>query len=243
MKKLFLILIPTLSILIFSNLQAQDSKPVVYLIPGQGADLQLFKNLKIDSSFEVVNIKYFTPEKGCNMKDFALALSVKIDTNRTYYIIGVSLGGMLATEMGDFMNPKKIIIISSAKRFDEFPGRYRYQKKIPIYKIVPAGLVKFGAQVLQPIVEPDRKYDSETFAAMLKAKNKNFFKRTSTMILEWDRVDYRQDIIHIHGNNDHTIPIKNVKYDYLIEDGSHMMILTRGKEMSELINNILLNKK
>ena len=233
----------TIIILLGVKLQAQNNKPVIYLISGQGADERLFKNLKINNSFEVENIEYFTPEKGWDMKDFAQALSSKIDTNRTFYIIGVSLGGMLATEMGDFLNPEKIIIVSSAKSFNEFPGRYRFQKKIPIYKIVPAGVVKFGAQVLQPIVEPDRKYDSETFAAMLKDKSKKFLKRTSTMILEWDRVNYRKDIIHIHGNNDHTIPIKNVDYDYLIEDGSHMMILTRGDEMSELINRILLDKK
>jgi esterase/lipase len=225
------------------QIKAQNNKPIVYLIPGQGADSRLFKNLKIDNRFDVENIEYFTPEKSWDMKDFAQALSSKIDTNRTYYIIGVSLGGMLATEMGDFLNPEKIIVVSSAKSYNEFPGRYLFQKKLPVYKIVPAGIVKFGAQVLQPLVEPDRKYDRETFAAMLKAKSKKFLKRTSTMILEWDRVTYRDDIIHIHGNNDHTIPIKNVNYDYLIKDGSHMMILTKGDEMSKLINRILLDLK
>ncbi len=78
---------------------------------------------------------------------------------------------------------------------------------------------------------------------MLKAKSKKFLKRTSIIILEWDRVTYRDDIVHIHGNNDHTIPIKNVDYDYLIEGGSHMMMLTKGDEMSELINRILLDFK
>ncbi len=136
------------------QIKAQNNNPIVYLIPGQGADSRLFKNLKIDNRFDVENIEYFTPEKGWDMKDFAEALSTKIDTNRTFYIIGVSLGGMLATEMGDFLNPEKIIIVSSAKSFNEFPGRYRFQKKIPVYKIVPAGVVKFGAQVLQPLVEP-----------------------------------------------------------------------------------------
>ena len=37
------------------------------------------------------------------------------------------------------------------------------------------------------------------------------------MIVNWDRTRYSEQIIHIHGDKDHTIPIKNLEYDYLIE--------------------------
>ena len=46
-------------------------------------------------------------------------------------------------------------------------------------------------------------------------------------------------IIHIHGNNDRTIPLKNVKCDHVIDRGSHMMTLTKGNEISRLLNEIL----
>ena len=60
------------------------------------------------------------------------------------------------------------------------------------------------------------------------------------MILEWKRETYSQNIIHIHGDLDKTIPARNVAFDYLIEDGSHMMVLTRGDLISELLNQILI---
>ena len=60
------------------------------------------------------------------------------------------------------------------------------------------------------------------------------------MILEWDRVNYNQSIIHIHGDLDKTIPARNVAFDYLVEDGSHMMTLTRADLISEILNGILL---
>jgi hypothetical protein len=50
-------------------------------------------------------------------------------------------------------------------------------------------------------------------------------------------------MIHIHGTDDHTLPIKNVKADYIIEGGSHMMVLTRGEEINQLIIKILANEK
>jgi len=35
------------------------------------------------------------------------------------------------------------------------------------------------------------------------------------------------------------IPIKNVQYEYLIEEGSHMMMITRAGEINEIIASIL----
>ncbi|MEA1899080.1 MAG: alpha/beta hydrolase [Bacteroidota bacterium] len=242
MKILSFFLFLTVLTLNLNNIMAQDSKPVVYFIPGQGSDYRLFKNIDIDSSFKTKNIKYFTPDKDWNLRDFAKVLSLQIDTSHTFIIVGVSLGGMLATEMGSFLNPEKIIIISSAKCREELPLRYKFQGSVPVYKWVSGAFLKKGALFMQPIVEPDRKYNKETFISMLKDKDPDFLKRTVAMIMEWNRVKYREDIIHIHGDKDHTIPIRNVSFNYLIEKGSHMMVLTKGDEISTLINQILLKQ-
>ncbi len=92
---------------------------------------------------------------------------------------------------------------------------------------------------MQPIVEPVQKQYKEIFKSMLNDKDPEFLKRTIGMIINWERVCYSNEIIHIHGDKDNTIPIRNVKYDYLIENGSHMMVLTKGEEISKLINKIL----
>jgi hypothetical protein len=149
---------------------------------------------------------------------------------------------MLATEMADFLEPEKIIVISSAKQRKELPGRYRFQKVIPFYKIFPARAIKRGAKFVQPIVEPDSKNDRKVFLEMIENKDPDFLKRTINMIIRWKREEYREDIIHIHGDSDNTIPLKNVDYDYLIKDGSHMMVYTRAAEISALINKILLEE-
>ena len=222
---------------LFSNASAQ--KHTVYLIPGQGADARLFKNLVLDTAFQVKHIQYFTPEKDWEMERFARELSKQIDTTKTFSIIGVSLGGMLATEMADFLNPEKVILISSAKSRKEFPGRYRFQKVVPVYWVIPGFAIKTGARILQPIVEPDRNKDKATFKSMLRNKDPHFLNRTTTMILTWKRVNYSDKIVHIHGDLDKTLPPRFVDFDYLVEDGSHMMVLTRGDLISELVNQIL----
>ena len=221
------------------ELQALGDKPIVYLIPGQGADYRVFNNLKLDEEYEVRHIRYELPEKKMSLTEYAEQLSAQIDTCSRFILIGTSLGGMLAVEMSDFLNPEKVIIIASAKTRKELPGRYRFQKKLPIYKIVSGKMAKWGAQVLQPIVEYDRNQEKETFVQMLKDKDPQFLKRTIAMVMKWEREEYWEGVIHIHGEKDHTIPIKNVDCDYVIKDGSHLMTLTRGEEISNLINALL----
>lgn len=236
MKRLFVFLLINYALAI--QVQAQQ-KPMLYLIPGQGADYRLFLQLEIDSAYQVEYIHYRTPEKDWNMQNFARELSKQIDTTRQYSILGVSLGGMLATEMNEFLSPEKTIVVSSAKAPDELPGRYRFQKKIPVYKLVPKRIIKLGARILQPLVEPDRKNNKETFRSMLKDKEPEFFKQTVRIIMQWERSEYNPNIVHIHGDNDNTIPIKNVDPNYIVKDGSHMMVLTKASVVSEIVNKIL----
>ena len=210
----------------------------VYLFPGQGSDERLFVKIELGSGYKIFYIKYPVPYKGATMKDYAIEISKQIDTSQQYIMIGVSLGGMICSELSDILNPEKIIIISSAKCRKELPFRYRFQKAIPLNKIIPGFLVKIGAQILQPIVEPDRNKNKSIFKSMLKSKSSKYYKRTVDLIVNWNRDSCNFNIIHIHGTKDHTIPIRNVKFDYKIDKGSHMMTLTRGDEINNLIHSI-----
>jgi len=224
------------------SLMSQSVKEVIYFIPGQGSDERLFNNMELDTAlFEVHYVQYELPFRGEDMSAYALRLSQQIDTTKAFTLIGVSLGGMISTEINEILNPKNVIIISSAKCRSELPSQYKFQKSIPIYKIVPKRMIKFSALTLQPIFEPDRKKEEETCIKMLKGKNPVFLKRTIGMIIKWDRVSYDSNIVHIHGDNDHTLPIKNVKYDVLIENGSHMMVLTQTEEIKKIIVSIIKN--
>jgi len=216
-----------------------DDKMKVYLIPGQGADYKLFSQLKLDDKYDTVFIHFTTPPKKCDLRAYAEILLDQIDTSENFILIGVSIGGMIAVEMTELVKPMQTIVMSSAKCRQELPHRYRFMRVLPLNKLVPKSLYKIGAQIAQPLVEPDRKVGKEVFKAMLKAKSSKFFKRTANMIVNWKRKTYPEGIIHIHGNNDHTIPLRKVKANYVVENGSHMMVYTKGDEISTLLNKVL----
>ncbi|MBK8566449.1 MAG: alpha/beta hydrolase [Saprospiraceae bacterium] len=185
---------------------------------------------------------YPVPEKKQTMASYAVLLAQQIDTTQPFVLIGTSIGGMLCTELTDQLQPLKTIIISSAKCRSELPRHYRFQRYIPINKLFGARAIKVLSPIAQAVVEPDRNKHKATFKAMLKAKHPKFLKRAVHMIIYWKRVNYDKSIIHIHGTKDHTLPLRNISPSFIIKDGSHMMTLTRGEEISAILHGILTNK-
>lgn len=221
------------------SLKAQEQKHL-YILHGQGSDHRLFDSLAFPENYKTHFINYGLPEKDWSMRDFAKILSQQIDTTEHYSLLGVSMGGMLCAEMAEFLKPEKVILISSANNREELPFRYRFQRKIPLYKIIPKGLMFVGAKFLQPLVEPDRKANKATFKAMLGAKNSLYIKRTVALIINWNKTSYNPNIIHIHGTKDHTLPYRKLKHvDYTIKNGSHMMTLTDFKKVQRVLDEIL----
>ena len=241
MKRLIQILVIVFNVLAGTSsinfARSPSSDTIIYLLPGQGADCRLFKY--IEFPYDTVHLEFPVPEKKTTLREYAHGFIPRIDTSKPFILIGVSLGGMICSELTDTLEPDLTIVISSAKYRAELPGRYKFQKTIPLNKIIPKGMTKWGAKVLAPIVEPARKQDKETFRSMIEAKDPAYIKRTVDMVINWNKEGYNDRIIHIHGDRDHTLPHRKVRYDYLVENGTHMMVYIRGDEVSRLINEIL----
>lgn len=237
MKVLFWLLF-----IFFAGSSLGQEKKTIYCFPGQGADQRLFDSLKVDTSYELKFVDYGSPEKNASMQSFALKLSEQIDTSKPFVLLGVSLGGMICVELSEILNPEKTIIISSAKNKRELPFRYKFQKSVPIYKLFGGKALLVGAKTLQPIVEPDRNKNKATFKKMLAAKTPTYMKRSITLIINWERESNSKKIYHIHGKKDHTLPYRNIsKPDFTVKQGSHMITLTKAKEISIILNQILKN--
>lgn len=212
------------------------------MLPGQGSDERIFDSLSFQTNFNVKYIDYGIPEKGTSLQQYVNTIVSKIDTTEKFILIGVSLGGMICSELNEIINPEKVIIISSAKNNTEMPFRYKFQKFIPLYKLLPAKVLQISAGIIHPLCEHDRMVYKETFGEMLFSKNPKYFKRTSIMMCRWDRKSNSKNIIHIHGTKDHIIPIRNIEADYIVNGGSHTMALTKSKEVNLILNKILENK-
>ena len=228
-----------MSILMNIPVQAQEiAKKKLYLIPGQGADGRLFKNLQLED-YDTTILEFIRPEKKEDMASYARRMASRIDTSKPFFLLGVSLGGMVAVEISKFLQPEKTIIISSIKGKREIPGRYKIFRKLPLHRLLGGRFYKWGTRIAQPMFEPLEAENKELFHAMVKAKDPKFMKRAIRCIVEWENEVIPENILHIHGTDDHTLPYKSVNADITIDGGTHMMVLRRGEEISGILKDNL----
>ncbi len=238
MKKISIVI--SFILYLLNNSFCTNKTKIVYLIPGQGSDGRLFKNLNL-KNHQIKILDFVSAEKGDDMPAYAKRMAKQIDTSKPFSLIGVSIGGMIAIEINKVHKAEEVIIIASAKHREEIPKLYRTFNKFPVHKALGGNFLKFWVRLLQPIFEPMPKDCQTLWRDMLKQKDPLFMKCALACIITWeqDKLNSEDNITHIHGTKDNTLPYKNIEDAILIEEGTHVMTLTRADELSEIINEVL----
>lgn len=215
-----------------------DKRPIIYLVPGTGGDGRLFSKIEL-TGWDTQILEIPVPEPKETMEQLADRMLAGIDTTRTFALAGVSLGGMVAVELAKKTQPEAVLLISSAKSRDELPGSYRIQKYLQIYRIIPHKAYLKLTNWARPRFEPESKPYDAFFAAMVNDKDPLFIPRALHAIMHWKNEEVPANLYHLHGTNDHTLPEKNIGAADRIEGGSHMMVVTRSKEVSAWMQQVL----
>lgn len=215
----------------------------VYFMPGLAASSTIFERIKLpEDQFEMFYLDWFLPELNESLTNYAKRMS-KFVKHENAVLIGVSFGGILVQEMAEFLNLKKLIIISSVKSNAELPQRMKIAKTTKAYKLIPTSLFTN--------VEALTKY---AFGAMIKERLK-LYKKYLTMsdkiyldwaieqVVCWDRTEVDFKVIHIHGDNDSVFPAQNIKNFVNVKSGTHIMIINRYKWFNENLPKIILEQE
>ncbi|UPT65966.1 MAG: alpha/beta hydrolase [Sphingobacteriales bacterium JAD_PAG50586_3] len=152
----------------------------IYCIPGLGIDERLFKRTEIPG-YTLKYITWIMPDKGDTMKSYAQKLLTQIPEQNPI-IIGVSLGGMLATEIADLIPTQKLILISSAKCTKEVPLVYRIAGLLGLLYLVPITLVKQMYFMFYLLFGVKIKYDKELLKTVISDTDNTFLFRASRMV-------------------------------------------------------------
>jgi len=207
----------------------------LYLIPGTGADHRFFSRLQLNVKTHV--IEWAEWGNAQTIREYAEVLSLQINKEESFGILGVSFGGMLAVEMSKFLHPDKLILISSAKSYRELPAIVRLSRRVGLHYLISPWLIKiipFAGKVFGV-----SKKDKRFFDKMIDDTPKGHLKKTIRSILYWRNTVLPSRIIHIHGSHDKVIPIKKIQKPNVIEGGGHFMVYNMANEVGDEINRIL----
>lgn len=210
-----------------------EQKTKVYFVPGMAAGKEIFKNIKLpEERYEIHILEWLIPEKNESMESYArrMAASIKDDD---VVLAGVSFGGVVAQEMAKFVNPKKLIIISSVKSPSELPLRLKLAGKTGAYKLMPTRLMLSAEDLTKFSVGPRSKKRLSLYQTFLHVRDKRYLDWAIKNMVRWQQKEPHRKIIHIHGDKDIIFPIKNINDCVVLEGGTHIMLLDKGKQVSE----------
>lgn len=207
----------------------------VYFISGLGADARAFSFL--DLSFcEPVFINWLEPKAKESLEAYAMRLKASI-TEPAPIIVGLSFGGMLATEMAKADSSSRVIIISSNKTTSEFPFWLKIGKHFPIYNWMPDRVfttTKLGVFWFMGAKTAEEKAAIKLIVSEAKV---DFYKWAIYAILNWKNKVVPKNVLHIHGTSDKVLPFwLTKKVDVQLAKGEHLMIMNKATQISALLS-------
>jgi len=207
----------------------------IYFLSGLGADSRAFKYLVLPTGTTAVFIDWLEPLTNEPISNYAKRIAEKIDQSKPFVLVGLSFGGMLATEVMAYTKPKKTILISSAARRQELPFYYKWAGALRLNKLLPKKNIHKSNVFTNWVFSIKAKSDKFLLEEILTASNPSFSKWAINEIVNWKRTSAPENTIRIHGTNDRVLPIINFKPHYLIDKGGHFMIANRADEISVIL--------
>lgn len=219
-----------------SELRVELIMKKIYFISGLGADFRVFSFL--DLSFcEPVYVDWISPNKNESLESYALRLRETIKEEHPA-IVGISFGGMLATEMAKADPECKVVIISSIKTADQFPSLLRTLKYFPFYKWLPGGFIRASARIIKWFMAEKGKEQKKLLLQIIRDTDMRFVKWAIPAILNWRNKMEPGNVVHIHGTADRVLPLKKLNADHVIKSGTHAMPLYHFENISRLLKKI-----
>jgi hypothetical protein len=66
-----------------------------------------------------------------------------------------------------------------------------------------------------------------------------FIRWSLNAILHWKHNKKLPNVTHIHGSNDHLLPCKYVRPEFIVSRGGHLMVFNKAKEVNRILEKIL----
>ncbi|MFK8044468.1 MAG: alpha/beta hydrolase [Crocinitomicaceae bacterium] len=204
----------------------------IYTLSGLGADERVFNYLSIE--YELVTISWIKPLIKESIIDYSQRLIDKYDlrNENDFGILGVSFGGLIATEISKILNPIFTILISSAETRDDLNGVIKLAGKSKLIELIPESLFNPPKPIAHFLFGTDKK---ELLNSILDDTDLKFAKWAIRELMNWENQTKLSNLIKIGGSKDKLLTPKG-KNTIVIEGGEHFMIVDRANEISEIIN-------
>ena len=212
----------------------------VYFLSGMCVNCKVFDKIELPAGYEKQYIEWHIPKDDETLEEYTRAMASHIDTNQPFILVGYSLGGIIMQEMNKFLKPEKNILISSVKNINEIPPLFRIAKKTLITKHLPKQLYTTNKSISNLFTRLVYNMSIDDIEQCVTYTAPEYMKWASYQITHWKPTIKIDKLYHIHGTKDQIFPYKRIQNAFFIENGDHLMVMKKAKEISQILNEIIL---
>ena len=176
----------------------------LYCIPGLGADERLFRNLKPEA-YQLKFIHWVKPDAKDTLESYAEKLIPQIDQTQPFSLLGVSLGGIIATILSAKINPIHVFVISSLKSSKEVPMAFKVLNALKVKFLFNSTLLKKIKPLIGLFFGKMNRTDQHLVFKMIDDADEHFLPWAAAAIIEWKSNDANtpfHKIVQIVGDKD-----------------------------------------
>lgn len=210
----------------------------VYFISGLCADKTIFKYIRLPEGYKKRHLEWIPPLKNESLTNYAARLAEEIDFSSPFSVIGLSLGGMLASEISRQFSPVRTVLISSIPSYNYLPGYFKLAGSSGFYNLLPTPLFKH-ASVIKHFFSTESREDKKMIADMIRQSDPSFIRWAISAVLHWKSTELENPYVHIHGTRDEVFPIRYIKPSHVIKGGDHLLVMTFYNEVNKILGEVL----
>lgn len=209
----------------------------IYGISGLGAESKIFDrtNEYLDTPIEFVPWVPHSPED--TLGDYAQRMLDSMDLSEPFCLVGLSLGGMIVTEMIKHVRPVRTVLISSASCRAELPALYRKAGDLKLIDLVPDIVLPPSAMLISTVLQWSNPKYKDMDHRELDADFLSWAKWATSAITKWDNDHIDPEVIRVHGEKDLILP-NCMKVDYMVKNGSHLIVTEKAEEVATYLNTV-----
>lgn len=209
-----------------------------YFISGMAADSRVFRHIRLPEGYEPVYLEWIEPRSNESLSDYALRLAEAIDSSAPFALIGLSFGGMLATEIAKQYKPAITILISSIPVSSHLPGYFKVMAKLRLHRFVPISLLKTSATAKR-LFTAETNEDKKLLVQIIRESNPAMIRWSMNAILNWKNDWMPDPVCHIHGTRDEVLPIRYTTPTHTIPKAGHMLVMSDADAVNSILNGAL----
>lgn len=208
-------------------------------MPGFGLDSSIFERLELPTE-NIILLDWITPLKNESIQEYASRLiTVEMKSSNHLVLIGHSFGGLVMQEIGRILNPEEIILISSITSKEELSKGLRLVRNLNLHVWVHRSTVKGTFWMWRKGAGLHGEMKPK-FKSSLNTLENRYFSWAVKQLANWSQLHPNDLKPHlILGDDDGVFSIKNAHNPIIIEDGDHMMVFKKPKDVSNAIQKLL----